>query len=488
MSRSLFARLRRRYGARDSGLTRREFLGRAAELAAALPLAGCASRFTPGVTPSRARRRVVVVGGGFAGLACARELRRAGADVVVLEARGRAGGRVLSFGDLVAGKTVEGGGEFIGENHPTWLAYANEFGLPLIRIGDDDDLDEPIILLGERLDANAAKALYDEMSEAYDRMTNDAATVDADAPWASANAATLDARSTAEWLDTVPISPRGRLAVKTELVSNNGAAIERQSYLGNLAQVKGGGLDDYWTKSEVFRCGGGNASLAQCLARDIGDERIRVACPVTQITVRADGVAIVAAGQCYEADHVVLAVPPSVWSRIEFEPALPALLRPQMGANVKWIAAVKSRFWRSSRVAPNALSDGEVCATWEPTDGQPGDDGAALTAFSGGPAAKACRAHDATSREAAYHATMEAFFTGFNASFVKSRFMDWPADEWTRASYSFPAPGQLTAIGPILQAGLPRLHFAGEHVCPAFVGYMEGALRSGVAVSKRLSA
>ena len=35
-----------------------------------------------------------------------------------------------------------------------------------------------------------------------------------------------------------------------------GAAVEQQSYLGNLAQVKGGGLDDYWTKSEIFRCGG----------------------------------------------------------------------------------------------------------------------------------------------------------------------------------------------------------------------------------------
>jgi monoamine oxidase len=32
------------------------------------------------------------------------------------------------------------------------------------------------------------------------------------------------------------------------------------------------------------------------------------------------------------------------------------------------------------------------------------------------------------------------------------------------------------------------LHFAGEHVCPAFVGYMEGALESGIAVAKRLAA
>ena len=33
--------------------------------------------------------------------------------------------------------------------------------------------------------------------------------------------------------------------------------------------------------------------------------------------------------------------------------------------------------------------------------------------------------------------------------------------------------------GPILAAGLGRLHFAGEHTCLKFVGFMEGAVQSG---------
>ena len=41
-------------------------------------------------------RDVVVVGGGVAGLAAAGALADAGADVVLLEARGRLGGRVLA--------------------------------------------------------------------------------------------------------------------------------------------------------------------------------------------------------------------------------------------------------------------------------------------------------------------------------------------------------------------------------------------------------
>jgi monoamine oxidase len=35
---------------------------------------------------------------------------------------------------------------------------------------------------------------------------------------------------------------------------------------------------------------------------------------------------------------------------------------------------------------------------------------------------------------------------------------------------------------------LGRLHFAGEHACYKFVGYMEGALNSGVSVAKRIAA
>jgi monoamine oxidase len=66
--------------------------------------------------------------------------------------------------------------------------------------------------------------------------------------------------------------------------------------------------------------------------------------------------------------------------------------------------------------------------------------------------------------------------------------MDWPAVPWTRASYSFAAPGEITTMGPILHQGIAnRLHFAGEHSCYKFAGYMEGALTSGVSIARRLA-
>src|SRR5579862_4855768 len=73
--------------------------------------------------------RVVVIGAGLSGLACADELSYLGYRVTVVEARNRLGGRVESRADLVQNKIVEAGGELVGPNQPTWMAYGKRFGL-----------------------------------------------------------------------------------------------------------------------------------------------------------------------------------------------------------------------------------------------------------------------------------------------------------------------------------------------------------------------
>jgi monoamine oxidase len=477
---NFFMSLQRKYG-KPSGITRREMLQRSLAAGAALLI----SERVAGPL-NAAAGRVVIVGAGFSGLAAAYELQKAGYDVTVVEARNRVGGRVLSFSDLVPGKMVEGGAELIGSNHPAWVAYAKQFKLDFLDVGEED-LEFPIVLEGKRVTAEQSEQLWEEMEKAFNTIVTDAAKVDADEPWRADGAEALDKRTLADWIGKLDASPLCKAALRTMMTADNGVVTEWQSYLANLAMVKGGGLEKYWSESEVYRCGGGNQQLARKFVAEIGAARVITRMPVRAIalTDRAARVTL-GDGRALEAEHVLLTAPPTVWNKIAIDPVLPVSLAPQMGTNVKYLMALKSAVWRRTELAPEMLSDGPVSLTWHGTDAQKGA-GEALVAFSGGPAADICREWTAAQRDKNYLAELGKVYRGIAGSFVRARFMDWPSDPWAKASYSFPAPGQVTTQGPTLREGIGRLHFAGEYTSYAFMGYMEGALNSGAAAARRIA-
>ena len=129
-------------------------------------------------------KRVVIIGAGFSGLTAGFELSQAGYDVTVVEARNRVGGRVVSFSDMVPRKVVEGGGELVGSNHPTWVAYAKRFGLEFLDVTEEEDFDFPIVIGGKRLTAEQSEQVYEELEKVVAPMNTDAARIpDADRPW-----------------------------------------------------------------------------------------------------------------------------------------------------------------------------------------------------------------------------------------------------------------------------------------------------------------
>jgi monoamine oxidase len=501
MARSLISLLASRYAGRASTAGRREFLRQSLAASAGLLLS---SRTAFGFSRPRrtSGKRVVVIGAGFAGLACAYELQHAGYQVTVLEARNRVGGRVLSANaangrEFVRGRNVEFGAELIGSNHPVWVNYAERFKLDFLEVTADKESERPVVIEGKRLSGKEAEELWKGLKPVLNKLNELAAPVVEDEPWKTVGAGKLDLMSVQEWIDRLDVAPLIKRALWISHTADNGQDPGRQSLLGQLAAIKGGGLERYWTESEVYRCRGGNDQLAGKLAEAIGSGRVVTKTPVRTVSRKGDVMLIETAdGRSRQCDDVVLTAPPKTWPKIEFSPSLPKAMAPQTGFNAKYFALVKDRFWekRDPKLSQYAFSDELINMTWDgtnnqgPVDGEAG--GACLVGFSGGSVCRRALEMDRASRDKSFGEALEQFFPGYQENLVKTFYMDWPKEPWAGASYSFPAPGQVTTVGPLLarphMGG--RLHIAGEHACYMFVGYMEGALQSGARVAKVLAA
>jgi monoamine oxidase len=111
----------------------------------------------------------------------------------------------------------------------------------------------------------------------------------------------------------------------------------------------------------------------------------------------------------------------------------------------------------------------------------------ALVAFSGADHAEAC-IRWARKRSKRYSSKMETPYPGIGREIREDKFMNWPNEKWSKGSYYFPRVNEVTKWGPFWKAGHRGwLHFAGEHTCYSFMGYMEGALSSGYRIARRIA-
>jgi monoamine oxidase len=154
---------------------------------------------------------------------------------------------------------------------------------------------------------------------------------------------------------------------------------------------------------------------------------------------------------------------------------------------VKYLMRFEKRFWEEFFSSPTLTEDGPVDATWETTEADKKRD-YALAAFSGADDASKCVGWPRKDKKRRYMRGLEEVYPGIQKQLRKARFMDWPREEWTKASCYSPRVNEVTEWDPFWKAGYKDyLHFAGEHTSYAFTGYMEGALTSGYRLARRLA-
>jgi monoamine oxidase len=484
-------------------ITRRRFVAGTAAGGAALSLpaaAHAATRHPRTGSGSVRTADVVVVGAGLAGLTAARVIARAGRSVLVLEARDRVGGRVWNH-DLGGGHISERGGTFVGPTQDRVLALAHSVGVGTFRTYDTGQ--NVYVADGQRItwsdtgptgtappdplalpDLAAVVAKLDELST----------SVPVSAPWKAVHTAEWDGQTLETWIGSqVAVTPRFRELLPVATRPIFGAEPRELSLLFVLFYVASSGNAqnpgtfernfDTRGGAQQARFVGGSQTIALKVAQRLSS-RVVPASPVRRITQHSGGVTVLSDRLTVKAKQVIVAIPPALAGRIDYEPILPferdQLTQRYGQGTLTKVAAVYGRpFWRDQGLTGQAFSaSGPVSATFDdsPPHGGPG----VVFGFVGGDAARSYHALSAAARRTRVLDQFVTFF-GSKARTPKAFFeTTWAAEQWTRGCpVGIPAVGALYAYGARLRAPVGRIHWAGTETSDYWNGYMGGAVRSG---------
>jgi monoamine oxidase len=430
---------------------------------------------------------VAVLGAGLAGLAAARDLARGGADVTVLEARDRVGGRVEAA-TLADGRVVQMGGEVVGAQHWAYLELVEELGLTVqpsyvadpgeMSWGLDDGIyvgdDPPWMTEAEREDLARVERAFAQLS----------AEIDPDDPWSHPEARRLDELSLGAWLREQAALPAVRRRHVLASLSLSCDGPERTSLLADLrkhAALAGEGFYDL-SAWEGLRCAEGSAAVALAMGAELGG-RIRLGAQVVGIDVHGpQGVTVrLAGGEDVGAEAVVCALPAGPLRRVEItglsDARLAALHAQRHALAVKLVVAYDQPFWQQA--GQNGLAEAEWLfgSTWPQGPG-------VLSLLVPPERLAPFLAAPPVARRQSVVDGLVALYGDRAAAPQAILERGWGVDPFTLGYITSWAPGDLGRIGPLHGRHEPPFYVAGSDHWVA--GYMEGAVRTGRAAAREL--
>jgi monoamine oxidase len=448
---------------------------------------------------------VVVIGAGFSGLSAARQLARAGVEVLVVEALHRVGGR--SFTDTSqSGFRIDRGGQWIGPTQGHLADLARELGVttfPTYTAGQAVDLcdgirDTYVGLIPTRDTAAAADGityLLDLDLASFD--------VPTDAPWNAPDAAALDATTLASHMAANVESRIARDIVTVAVKAVFGTEPEELSLLFTLFYLHaGGGMSNLVRTTggaQESRFHGGSQQLAIGMATELGD-RVILGAPVTAVRHDAHHVTVDARlvppteevsdpAAPHEllsvtARRAIIAMSPVLTSRLTYYPPLPGLrdqlcMRMPMGSVTKVHALYDEPFWRADGYNGQIVSNVDLLSST--FDDSPDD--ASHGSLVGFIAGNDCRRSERLSTAARQGAVVQELVQAFGpraAHPIEVVEQHWPGEPFARGGpVAICSPGALTGFGSALRDPVGVLHWAGTETATEWCGYLDGALSSG---------
>jgi len=491
-----------------SSIKRRDWLSGVGASAAATVLAGTtpqAQAATTGGPSGDFTTQVVVIGGGYSGLACAKALTASGKDVLLLEARNRVGGRCLNqslpapWGHL----NVEAGATYLAPTHARMRELAQELGLSLYPTYTTGKLVSHI--RGRRSTYSGVIPTGNifaagEAGIALLKLDGLAKQIDPAAPWLHAKAAEYDSQTMQNWMDKNLISGDAKNLLRLAVLALISCEPREVSFLFMLLYIRNGeslttllGTTDGAQQDRVL---GGSQRIALGMAANLGS-RLLYNAPVRNISQTASGITVTGDGFSVNAQHAVMAMSPWMAGRLNYDGTLDGVMqqrlqlmqRMPMGSIWKTQCVYDKPFWRDDGLNGQVTSDAFITkATFDNTPHEAGAPGVLMGFIDGQDAVDACLLSQAE-RKAKVVEALTAYFGPKAASPIAYLESNWQAANFSAGGpTSYCGPGVLTALGPALRKPAGRLHWAGTETATEWLGYMEGAVRAGERAAREIIA